>query len=97
MAENNIKKIPGKTTIALQGEIHTLTVQDTYHPECAAIFEELEKINKKLTQAGYEPKPYMQIPKEMLEKREERLRQQKELQAQLQETQHLSHYSVHSE
>ncbi|EFC46752.1 predicted protein [Naegleria gruberi] len=55
MKRNNATKIPGITTIEVDGETHNFVSDDSYHPRMQEINQELEKLNKEMLDAGYAP------------------------------------------
>ncbi|KAL9655006.1 hypothetical protein ABK040_008791 [Willaertia magna] len=55
MDDNNVKKIPGKTFIEIDGVTHSFICEDKHHPQIEKIYNELDKLNNEMIEAGYVP------------------------------------------
>ncbi|EFC40548.1 predicted protein [Naegleria gruberi] len=55
MKSENAKKIPGVTTIEINGKTYSFVSNDKNHPEIKQIEEELMKLTQEMIDAGYEP------------------------------------------
>jgi hypothetical protein len=55
MDERNIKKIPGETSIELNGHVHIFKAHDELHEQSKEIYEELSKLSQELYKSGYIP------------------------------------------
>jgi len=55
MSKHGIKKIPGKTFVEIDRQVHEFYVEDNCHPEIEEIYKEMSKLNNELMEAGYTP------------------------------------------
>ena len=56
MIKNGVKKIAGKSSIEVDGEIHSFVVHDKSHENSDEIYSKLEWIISQMKQLGYVPK-----------------------------------------
>jgi pentatricopeptide repeat protein len=55
MKDKKVKKNPGCSWIELDNKIHTFIVEDRSHPQTHEIYRELERLSRKMKDAGYVP------------------------------------------
>ncbi|CAN0861748.1 Pentatricopeptide repeat-containing protein At5g66520 [Linum grandiflorum] len=55
MKEHGVSKLPGCSTISLNGTVHEFSAGDGSHPEADAIYSEWHRIAERLRQEGYKP------------------------------------------
>ena len=55
MTSAGAKKVPGTTTIEVNGAIHQFYVEDTSHPDTEKIYSKLHELDAKLKQAAHKP------------------------------------------
>ncbi len=53
--ERSFQKMPGISTIEIDGRVHSFVAHDDSHEEKAAIYEELSRMEQELFAAGHEP------------------------------------------
>ncbi|XP_068642126.1 pentatricopeptide repeat-containing protein At5g66520 [Aristolochia californica] len=55
MREKGVSKLPGCSSISLNGVVHEFVAGDRTHPRCESIYRMWDQIIKRLLQAGYSP------------------------------------------
>lgn len=53
--DKGMKKVPGCTSIEIDGVVHEFLVGDKFHPECKNIYSMLDEIDKLLEENGFVP------------------------------------------
>lgn len=71
MANNKVKKIPGRTFVEVGGKRYSFVSEDDSHEDMQTIYEELNKLNREMIEAGY--KPDISVVTRDLETEEEKL------------------------
>lgn len=55
MTTNNVKKIPGLSTIVVNGMRHTFAMDDSRHPAIKRVLEEMTGVQRAIRNVGYQP------------------------------------------
>ncbi|AES91463.1 putative tetratricopeptide-like helical domain, DYW domain-containing protein [Medicago truncatula] len=53
--DKGMKKVPGCTSIEIDGDVHEFLVGDKFHPECNNIYKMLNEVDKLLEENGFVP------------------------------------------
>ncbi|XP_050870717.1 pentatricopeptide repeat-containing protein At1g08070, chloroplastic [Lathyrus oleraceus] len=53
--DKGMKKVPGCTSIVIDGIVHEFLVGDKFHPECKNIYKMLDEVDKLLEENGFVP------------------------------------------
>ncbi len=70
MKNLGIKKIPGRTWIEIDGEVHTFYVEDKNHPQKEKIYAKLQALDKQMKEAGFQPNVSFDMHDETVEEKE---------------------------
>lgn len=55
LKDKGMKKIPGCTSIEIDGVVHEFLVGDKFHPQCENIYRMLDEVDKLLEETGFVP------------------------------------------
>ncbi|KAL6049458.1 PPR domain-containing protein/PPR_2 domain-containing protein [Balamuthia mandrillaris] len=55
MQANKVHKIPGQSSIEIDGQLHSFLANDRSHPRTVEIYQELQKLGEEMEQAGFVP------------------------------------------